>query len=111
MQTAVAILAIAAMGLMIVTHHRRNGALLTQTQEEAVLITAFGLMWFALLLGWRGLQQRGFDPSRGANTNLASPSQAGAGRGAAQDGFTGQGRPTWCSSDSVYCVVEEWTYW
>ena len=30
----------------VVTHHRRHGDLLTQAQEEAVLIAAFGLLWF-----------------------------------------------------------------
>ncbi len=30
----------------VVTHHRRAGNMLTHTQEEMVLITAFGLMWF-----------------------------------------------------------------
>ncbi|OSD04287.1 hypothetical protein PYCCODRAFT_1433673 [Trametes coccinea BRFM310] len=112
MQTSVAILAIASLGLMVVTHHRRNGELLTQTQEEAVLIVAFGLMWFALLIGWRALQQRGSDPSLGPGTDLASASsRAGHGGRAANEGFAEQRRPYPCSSDSVYCVVEEWTYW
>ena len=30
----------------IVTHHRRNGQVLTQDQEEMILIGAFGLFWF-----------------------------------------------------------------
>ncbi|KAH9853425.1 hypothetical protein C2E23DRAFT_103743 [Lenzites betulinus] len=33
----------------IVTHHRRHGDLLTHTQEEAVLLVAFGLLWFGTL--------------------------------------------------------------
>ncbi|KAI9063200.1 hypothetical protein FKP32DRAFT_1592661 [Trametes sanguinea] len=112
MQTSVAILAIASLGLMVVTHHRQRGELLTHTQEEAVLIVAFGLMWFALLIGWRALQQRGFDPSMEPGTDLASASsRAGHGGRAANEGFTEQRRPYPCSSDSVYCVVEEWTYW
>ncbi|KAL1946764.1 hypothetical protein VTO73DRAFT_14868 [Trametes versicolor] len=90
MQTSVAILAIASLGLMVVTHHRRHGELLTHTQEEAVLLVAFGLMWFALLIGWRALQ-------RGSDSGVGT---GGVG-----------GRPYPCSSDSVYCVVEEWTYW
>ncbi|KAI0638221.1 hypothetical protein C8Q77DRAFT_418584 [Trametes polyzona] len=108
MQTSVAILAIASLGVMIVTHHRRHGEMLTQTQEEAILLVAFGLMWFALLIGWRALQQRGADPGL-VGTDLASASRTGRGRNAAQEGFGG--RPYPCSSDSVYCVVEEWTYW
>ncbi|KAI0375676.1 hypothetical protein BV20DRAFT_1008337 [Pilatotrama ljubarskyi] len=108
MQTSVAILAIASLCLMVVTHHRRHGQLLTQTQEEAVLIVAFGLMWFALLLGWRALYQRSFESSLAGDTGVASVSQGGRGRNAAQEGFA---KPYPCSSDSVYCVVEEWTYW
>ena len=30
----------------VVTHHRRNGGILTIRQEEGVLIAAFGLLWF-----------------------------------------------------------------
>ncbi|KAI0660947.1 hypothetical protein C8Q70DRAFT_1052769 [Cubamyces menziesii] len=116
MQTSVAFLAIASLGLMVVTHHRRHGELLTHAQEETVLIVAFGLMWFALLIGWRALQQRGFDPNLDPGTDLASASAAHAGArsgngGRSAEGFTGQRRPYPCSSDSVYCVVEEWTYW
>ncbi|KAI0832459.1 hypothetical protein BC628DRAFT_1346787 [Trametes gibbosa] len=95
---------------MIVTHHRRHGELLTHTQEEVVLLVAFGLLWFAVLIGWRGLHQRSVDRYADGETSLASASQAGRGRNAgAQEGFGG--RPYPCSSDSVYCVVEEWTYW
>ncbi|KAI9000975.1 hypothetical protein BD414DRAFT_405085, partial [Trametes punicea] len=76
-----------------------------------VLIVAFGLMWFALLIGWRALQQRGFDTNLDAGTDLASASTRAGRAGAAREGFAEQRRPYPCSSDSVYCVVEEWTYW
>ncbi|TBU59105.1 hypothetical protein BD310DRAFT_925704 [Dichomitus squalens] len=109
MQTAVAILAIASLAVMVVTHHRRDGALLTHTQEEMVLIAAFGLMWFAVLLGWRAFQQRGIDPGTAANTDLASATGRSANK--YNEGFTPERRPYPCRSDSVYCVVEEWTYW
>ncbi|KAI0750841.1 hypothetical protein C8Q80DRAFT_534359 [Daedaleopsis nitida] len=104
MQTAVAILAIASLAVLVVTHHRRAGDLLTIMQEEMVLITAFGLMWFAILLGWRAYQQRGVAPGDAAGADLASPSRTG------REGFTPDRRPYPCSSDSVYCVVEEWSY-
>ena len=29
----------------VVTHHRRNGDMLTHAQEETILIVAFGLLW------------------------------------------------------------------
>jgi hypothetical protein len=32
--------------LSIVAHHRRNGQVFTQDQEELILIGAFGLFWF-----------------------------------------------------------------
>ncbi|KAI0719518.1 hypothetical protein C8T65DRAFT_635585 [Cerioporus squamosus] len=111
MQTAVAILAIASLGVMVVTHHRRNGNMLTHMQEEMVLITAFGLLWFAVLLGWRAMQQRTMSPGDAAGTDLASASRAGRGANPYNEGFTPGRRPYPCSSDSVYCVVEEWTYW
>ncbi|TCD66993.1 hypothetical protein EIP91_000673 [Steccherinum ochraceum] len=46
MQSTVAILAVAALAYLVVTHHRREGQVLTQTQEEMLLIGAFGLFWF-----------------------------------------------------------------
>ncbi|KAI0722936.1 hypothetical protein C8Q76DRAFT_793930 [Earliella scabrosa] len=86
-----------------------NGQPPTITQvpgsEEMVLITAFGLMWFAILLGWRAFQQRGIAPGNAAGSALAGEP------GQYSEGFTGGKRPYPCRSDSVYCVVEEWTYW
>ncbi|PIL37186.1 hypothetical protein GSI_00878 [Ganoderma sinense ZZ0214-1] len=115
MQTAVAILAIASLAVMVLTHHRRSGSFLSQTQEEMVLIAAFGLLWFevgriaAVLLGWRAFQQRGINPGEAANTDLASATGRTSNR--YSEGFTPGKRPYPCRSDSVYCVVEEWTYW
>ena len=37
-------------GDRVLTHHRRSGSFLSQTQEEMVLIAAFGLMWFGTQL-------------------------------------------------------------
>lgn len=92
-----------------------------------VLIAAFGLMWFgtlpslrvrthvliehvaAILLGWRAFQQRGINPGEAANTDLASAT--GRSSNEYNEGFTAEKRPYPCRSDSVYCVVEEWTYW
>ncbi|KAM5532299.1 hypothetical protein V8D89_014057 [Ganoderma adspersum] len=90
MQTAVAILAIASLAVWRQGPHppQEKRILPLADQEEMVLIAAFGLMWFAVLLGWRAFQQRGINP-----------------------GFTPGKRPYPCRSDSVYCVVEEWTYW
>ncbi|KAK7470632.1 ubiquitin-conjugating enzyme E2 H [Stygiomarasmius scandens] len=97
-QTSVAMLAIGALVYFISMHHRREGHLLTQTQEEMMLIGGFGLFWVAALLAWRAIQQRG----TGTGTELgARPSSRGS----------GGGWPSGCSRDDVYCVVEEWSYW
>lgn len=116
----------------ITMHHRREGHLLTQTQEEMVLIFCFGLFWMSaasdilsravltetqgVLLGWHSLRAQG----QGANSWLA------AGRGAADaimpvvdvrtrrmEGIAGQGqgvRPYPCAIDDAYCIVEEYTF-
>ncbi|KAJ7781226.1 hypothetical protein B0H16DRAFT_611751 [Mycena metata] len=46
-QTSVAILAVSGLIFLITMHHRREGHLLTQTQEEMVLIFCFGLFWMS----------------------------------------------------------------
>lgn len=102
-QTSVAILAIASMMFMVTMHHRREGGLLTQTQEEMVLICGFGLFWIAVLLAWRATSHRAVDPVTGGELSLAS---AGTGK----QGFTGI-RPYPCSSDDIHCVVEDWTFY
>lgn len=88
--------------LLVMLHHRREGQLLTQTQEEMVLIAGFGLFWVATLLGWRAFTH-----------GSVSPGQAGA-MGATSShreaGFTGGALPYPCSADDIYCVVEEWSF-
>jgi len=113
-QTSVAILAITSLMFLVTMHHRREGHLLTQTQEEILLIGGFGLFWMALLLAWRAWMAprngTGLDLGRAAEVDLAS---AGAIRTAGrrlEPGFTGAIRPYPCSSDDVYCVVEEYTF-
>ncbi|KAF4574594.1 hypothetical protein EYR36_005942 [Pleurotus pulmonarius] len=44
-QTSVAILAISSLLFLVTMHHRREGHLLTQSQEEMVLIGGFGLFF------------------------------------------------------------------
>ncbi|KLO14970.1 hypothetical protein SCHPADRAFT_287356 [Schizopora paradoxa] len=44
-QTSVAIVALSSLMLFTVAHHQRGGRMMTQTQEEMVLIGAFGLFW------------------------------------------------------------------
>ena len=65
----------------------------------------------AILLGWRAFQQRTMSPGEAAGTDLASATRAGSTANPYSEGFTPGRRPYPCGSDSVYCVVEEWTYW
>ncbi|OBZ76160.1 Ubiquitin-conjugating enzyme E2 8 [Grifola frondosa] len=109
MQSSVAILALASLAVLVVAHHSRNGQLLTQTQEEMILIGAFGLTWFAILIALRAFRQRTVDPGLAAQTDLVSATQAGrtGNELAREPGLTAGRFPYPCSSDSVYCVVED----
>ncbi|KAG5651430.1 hypothetical protein H0H81_008660 [Sphagnurus paluster] len=116
-QTSVAILAISSLMFLVTMHHRRDGQLLSRAQEEMVLISGFGLLfvgkrqsievsrcqysysdksWIleAVLLAWR------------ARSAVSGPGDLDvAGR---------QRESRWpypCSSDDIYCVVEDYTYW
>ncbi|KAK7695404.1 hypothetical protein QCA50_000040 [Cerrena zonata] len=99
LQSSVAILALASLAVLVVTHHRREGGLLTQTQEEAILVGAFGLAWFAILVGIRAYKRLDMDPSPAAYTH-------GTQRGG---GSRAKSYP--CDSDSLYCIDEEWTWY
>jgi len=107
-QTSVAILAIGSLMVFTVAHHRRNGQVFTQDQEEMILIGAFGFFWFAFLVAWRAIRQRrNFEGEMGMG-GVASPPRR-------QPGFTGNpsrgGYKPWpCSRYDVDCVVEEWFY-
>ncbi|KAK0242798.1 hypothetical protein EDD85DRAFT_303274 [Armillaria nabsnona] len=86
-QTSVAMMAIASLMLLVMLHHRHEGQLLTQTQEEMILIAGFGLFWVG----------------RAGTMGATSSSRRGA-------GFTGGALPYPCSADDIYCVVEEWSF-
>ena len=98
---------------------------MTQTQEEMVLICAFGLFWVgesslksspqqalmkepAALIAWRAFSHSEVDLGRvvGVDTPIASASREEPGTR-----ITGGIRPYPCSSDDLYCVVEEYTFW
>ncbi|KAJ8086636.1 ubiquitin-conjugating enzyme E2 H [Marasmius tenuissimus] len=111
-QTTVAILAIAALMVLVSMHHRREGHILTQTQEEMVLIGGFGLFWLAVILGWRAFSQGGrtggrLDSGVGHATSVSQASQRGRG----PEGNAGGRFPYPCSRDDIYCVVEEYSYY
>ncbi|KAI0045292.1 hypothetical protein FA95DRAFT_1468584, partial [Auriscalpium vulgare] len=107
-QAAVALLATASLMIYIVSHYRRIGPVLTDSQEELILVSAFGLFWLALLVAWRAVRQGsplayGHVGDIGGVSTAASPPRR-------DTGFTGKGGPWPCSSDDVICVVEEWSF-
>ncbi|KAA1466384.1 hypothetical protein DENSPDRAFT_831200 [Dentipellis sp. KUC8613] len=102
-------LAIASLMVFIVAHHRRNGEVLSQSQEELILVSALGLFWFAVLMAWRAMNQGG-GPGQAGELNVPSTSSSSAGL-QPERAFTGGRRPWPCSSDDYYCVVEEWSYY
>ncbi|TFK43518.1 hypothetical protein BDQ12DRAFT_675104 [Crucibulum laeve] len=108
-QTSVAILAIAGLIVMVTLHHRREGQLLTQTQEEMVLIGGLALFWVVTLVAWRALTQRGGDTSVAGGLGFAKTSPAAARQEDIYDAYSY--RPYPCSPNDDYCVVEEYSYW
>jgi len=109
-QTSIAIIALSAIMLITVAHHHRRGQAMTQTQEEMLLIGAFGLFWLAVLVALRAFGQRD-DPT--ALDHGLMPARTAAG-----DAYrrTVRSRPeassSWaCGGDAYRCVVEEWGYY
>jgi len=105
MQSLVAVLALASLMVLVAHHHRREGGLLTQPQEEMILIGAVGLFWIALLIGFRAYRQSG-DVGVGGSSNRGRSRERGG------DAAGGGGKPPYpCSGDSAYCIIEEWSYY
>ncbi|KAG2156075.1 hypothetical protein DEU56DRAFT_765444 [Suillus clintonianus] len=89
-QTSVTILAIGALIVLVVKHHRNGGdpenRVLSQSQEELILIAAFGAFWLAFLLAMRAWNQNSVD------IDLAHPrSMFQSSTGAAQSNVVGAG--------------------
>ncbi|TRM67577.1 hypothetical protein BD626DRAFT_479200 [Schizophyllum amplum] len=100
-QATLAVLAILGMMVLVTLHHRQEGHLLTQNQEEMMLIGGFGLFWLAAYMGWRAMRQRS-----GGDALAESSSGGAVGSGG------GSGRwPYPCSSNDIYCIVEEYAYY
>jgi len=97
--TSVAILALSSLAILTVAHHTRQGQVLTQTQEEMLLIGAFGLFWLSFLVILRAFRSRNTHGGQAAGPT-APVSATGS----------GSRRPEWCSGDDVFCVVEEWKW-
>ncbi|KAK7054279.1 hypothetical protein R3P38DRAFT_1496574 [Favolaschia claudopus] len=113
-QTSVAILAVSALMFLIAMHHRRDGHLLTQTQEEMALIASFGLFWMSVLLAWHSLKaqgQGGGDMDFAAGHRGVSDAIMPVVDVRRKSGFGGQRfRPYPCAMDDAYCIEEEYTF-
>ncbi|KAL5507978.1 hypothetical protein ACEPAH_5596 [Sanghuangporus vaninii] len=57
-QTSIAIIAISTLMLLVIQHHRRQGRVLTQTQEEMLLLGGFALFSLAAFVAHRAYGQR-----------------------------------------------------
>ncbi|KAF8913913.1 hypothetical protein CPB84DRAFT_1757897 [Gymnopilus junonius] len=91
-QTSIAILAISALLFIIMVHHRMDGQIMSQTQEEMAVIGVFALFWVVFLVGYRSFMSK----QSGGVTDLGAP------KASSQD---------WqdpCTRDGVYCVYEEY---
>jgi len=97
-QTSIAILSISALLFMIMMHHRMEGQLMSQSQEEMAVITIFALLWVVFLVGYKSYTTK----QGGGNISTSS--------GVPQ---VSQERPAWqdpCLGEGVYCIYEEYSY-
>ncbi|KAG0709647.1 hypothetical protein DFH29DRAFT_885167 [Suillus ampliporus] len=106
-QTSVTVLAIGALIVLVVKHHRTQEGerVLSSSQEELILIAAFGAFWLAFLLAMRAWNQGSVDVDLAhprhmfqSSTGEAQSNVVGAGsRGAA----AGQAMPPAVASDRL----------
>lgn len=67
-QTSIAIIGLATVMLLTVTHNRRQGGFLTPTQEELLLASSFALFWFSAFIAYRVFGQRGLAAGHGVES-------------------------------------------
>ncbi|KIM90815.1 hypothetical protein PILCRDRAFT_149848 [Piloderma croceum F 1598] len=106
-QTALALLAISSLMVTIMIQHRNEDNLLSERQQEFLLIAAFGLAWFAVRVGLRAMNRRSGHPSMTGEINARDAMHPNRQRAL---GFAPALRPYPCSADDAYCVVEEWEF-
>ncbi|KAG2348923.1 hypothetical protein BDR05DRAFT_956279 [Suillus weaverae] len=107
-QTSVTILAIGALIVLVVKHHRSTGEnrALSQGQEELILIAAFGAFWFAFLLAMRAWNQGSIDIDLAHPRNMFQSSTGAAqsnvvGAGSRGIGAAAQARPPAVASERL----------
>ncbi|KAI0751972.1 hypothetical protein BC629DRAFT_1598828 [Irpex lacteus] len=84
LQTGVAFLAIVAAATFVVMHHRQDGRFLSQTQQEMILFTGFGLLCFVLFVANRALSEDSIEAA--AVSSQASTESGKMGGGASSGG-------------------------
>ncbi|KIJ70548.1 hypothetical protein HYDPIDRAFT_122508 [Hydnomerulius pinastri MD-312] len=138
-QTSVTVLAIGALIFLVVKHHRTQGEgarVLSQNQEELILIAAFGAFWLAFLLAMRAFNQQSIDvdlshprhmfsaSSGTAESNVvgaggrrppaaynAPPARVAGGQDPYGQRKTGYKKEYPCNPYDEYCVTEEWAFY
>jgi len=86
-QAIIATVAIGALLALIILHHRMEGQMLNQSQEEIAVIAFLALLWVVFLVGWKSFASTGV-----GTEDVVIPSRDP------------------CLQDGVYCVYEEY-YW
>ncbi|KAI0347565.1 hypothetical protein BDW22DRAFT_1352040 [Trametopsis cervina] len=99
LQTVVAFLALASMAVFVVMHHRQEGRLFTQTQEEMILVGGFGLLCLALIVAKRAWSEQSIGIEKASTV------------GGIEAGFTAGRLPFPCREDAAACIVEEWSWY
>jgi len=74
-------------------HHRMEGGMISQTQEEVALIGILALLWMVFLIGWKSVVSG--KASSVGGTDVAFPSKS----------------KDVCLQDGVYCIYEEYYSW
>jgi len=88
-QAIISTVAIGALLALIILHHRMEGQMLNQTQEEIAVIAFVALLWVVFLVGWKSFGSGGAGTSEDAVIPSRDP----------------------CLQDGVYCVYEEYYHW
>jgi len=97
-QTSIALLSISALLFVIMMHHRMQGQMMSQAQEEMAVIGIVALLWVVFLLGYKSYITKQGGGS--ISTELGVPQVS-------------QELPAWqdpCLGEGVYCIYEEYSY-
>jgi len=97
-QMSIAILSISTLLFMIMMHHRMEGQMISQSQEEMAVIAIFALLWVAFLVGYKSYTMKQGGGNIGTSSGVPQVSQE---------------LPAWqdpCLGEGVHCIYEEYSY-